>query len=152
MDLKQYFILATLMIGIPVYAVQVNGELPIPQFTPGVSLPVTAKQVCVPGYATRVRNVSEAEKNAVYKEYGIKPDGSRFEVDHLRALTIGGSNDIKNLWPQPYQGQYNAHDKDRLEQRLHYLVCHGKLPLEQAQQDISSNWIEAYRKYLGDKK
>jgi len=34
------------------------------------------------------------------------------------------------------------------ENKLHELVCHGILSLEEAQQDVSANWIEAYKKYV----
>jgi hypothetical protein len=39
-------------------------------------------------------------------------------VDHLIPLELGGSNDIANLWPQSYVTVWNAHMKDRLENRL----------------------------------
>jgi hypothetical protein len=39
--------------------------------------------------------------------------------------------------------------KDRLEERLHELVCAGKLDLPTAQRDIAVNWIDAYKKYVG---
>jgi hypothetical protein len=29
------------------------------------------------------------------------------------------------LWPQPYGGEWSAHDKDRLECKLHHMVCKG---------------------------
>ena len=45
---------------------------------------------------------------------------------------------------------WNAHVKDKLEDRLHALVCAGKLPIEQAQQEIATDWIAAYEKYLGN--
>ena len=38
--------------------------------------------------------------------------------------------------------------KDRLEDKLHELVCSGQLDLKTAQQAIASNWIEAYKKYV----
>jgi hypothetical protein len=43
---------------------------------------------------------------------------------------------------------WNARVKDELEDHLHALVCEGKLPLGTAQNDISSNWIAAYKKYF----
>ena len=43
----------------------------------------------------------------------------------------------------------NAYVKDRVENKLHEWVCSGQLPLEQAQREIASNWIEAYKKYVG---
>ena len=71
-------------------------------------------------------------------------------VDPLISLELGGSNDKKNLWPQPYQGEnMNAHVKDRLESWRHGEICAGRMPLNQAQQEISSNWVDALKKHLG---
>jgi hypothetical protein len=39
--------------------------------------------------------------------------------------------------------------KDRLEDRLHALVVHRKLDLKTAQQEIATDWIAAYKKYVG---
>jgi hypothetical protein len=73
-------------------------------------------------------------------------------VDHSISLELGGSNSIKNLWPQSYKTTpWNAHKKDLLENKLHQLVCSKKITLKQAQYEISHNWIEAYKKYVGDK-
>jgi hypothetical protein len=97
-----------------------------------------------------VRNVSEATKNQVYAEYGIASHASgQYEVDHLISLELGGSNSIKNLWPEPYVGDLNAHVKDKLENKLHALVCDGQLDLATAQQEIATDWIAAYIKYIG---
>jgi len=40
--------------------------------------------------------------------------------------------------------------QDKLEDRLHALVCAGKLPIEQAQREIATDWIAAYERYLGE--
>jgi hypothetical protein len=67
----------------------------------------------------------------------------------LIPLELGGSNAVKNLWPQSFQTQpWNAHVKDQLENTLHRLVCAGKLDLNMAQRDIATDWIAAYRKYF----
>ncbi len=50
--------------------------------------------------------------------------------------------DIKNLWPEPQYGTYTASMKDKLENRLHKLVCDGTMSLSQAQTQIASNWIK----------
>jgi hypothetical protein len=66
------------------------------------------------------------------------------------ASKLGGSSDIKNLWPQPYAGTiWNAHVKGKLENRLHAMVCRGVISLQDAQHDIAIDWVAAYRKYLG---
>ena len=65
----------------------------------------------------------------------------------FNSLELGGSNDLKNLWPEPYEGEeFNAHVKDQLENWLHAEVCAGRMPSKEAQKEISSNWIEAFKK------
>lgn len=115
-------------------------------------MPVTAKDVCVSGYSKKVRNVPSSVKNRVYRIYGIKSHKpGEYEVDHLISLELGGSNSVKNLWPQSYVTQpWNAHVKDALENRLHKLVCDGKLDLATAQKEIATDWISAYKKYIDD--
>ncbi len=125
--------------------------LPDPRLTPGATLDVTVRDISVPGYTRKVRDVPVEVKRQVYDEYGIAhhPPG-QYEVDHLISLELGGSNSIKNLWPQSYVTHpWNAHVKDDLENRLHDLVVSGQVPLATAQHDISTNWIAAYKKYMG---
>jgi hypothetical protein len=89
-------------------------------------------------------------KREVYREYGITSHGpGDYEIDHLISLELGGSNSIKNLWPESHRtSPWNAQVKDRLEDKLHELVCSGHLDIKTAQQAIASNWIEAYKKYV----
>ncbi|MGZ5009202.1 MAG: hypothetical protein ACXV8W_14955 [Methylobacter sp.] len=102
------------------------------------------------------RKVSKSEKMTVYRRdgviggnhTGICAGAQGCEVDHRISLELGGSNDTSNLMIQPYFGECNAHDKDRLENRLHKLVCAGALPIEVAQQEIYDDWKAAYRKYV----
>lgn len=125
--------------------------LPDPTLTPGATLAVDASDVCVPGYSKKVRNVPSAVKREAYDEYHIVPRaGEHFEVDHLISLELGGSNGLRNLWPEPYAGAANAHFKDRLENRLHSDVCTNVMPLDQAQHAIATNWINAYHQYVED--
>jgi hypothetical protein len=124
--------------------------VPDPQLTPGATLEVTTSDICVPGYTKKVRHVPAAIKQQVYAAYGIQNHAPReYEIDHLIPLELGGSNAMKNLWPQSYQTQpWNAHVKDRLENVLHRLVCSGQLGLDTAQRDIATDWIAAYHKYI----
>lgn len=74
------------------------------------------------------------------RQYGYEDKRLRdYEEDHLVALEIGDSPDsAKNLWPQPHHviGNWGSLAKDKLENRLHTLVCHRKLPLAQAQREM----------------
>jgi len=142
-------LVASLLIALPAVA----ADLPIrpdPKLTPGAILTTDAATVCQPGYSKSVRHTSGKLKATIYREYGLDRAVSHFEVDHLISLELGGADVAANLWPQSYETlQWNAHTKDRLEDRLHVLVCAGSLPLEQAQRDIATDWIAAYQKYLG---
>lgn len=124
--------------------------LPDAQMTAGATLPVATGDICVSSYSKKVRNVPADVKEQVYAEYSITShQPGEYEVDHLISLELGGSNSIKNLWPQSYLTQpWNAHVKDKLENELHAEVCSGKIDLPTAQHDISTDWIAAYKKYF----
>ncbi len=125
-------------------------ELPDAKQTPGAILPVASAEVCVAGYAGKTRHVTEKTKREVCRRYGLKfplPHG-RYEYDHLCSLELGGSNEPDNIWPQPYFGLWNAHLKDRLENKMHELVCDGTLTLAEAQTEIRTDWIDAYERYV----
>jgi hypothetical protein len=126
-----------------------HSPLPRHALTPGVALAVGRARVCTPGYASSVRDVSESDKAAVYDRYGVVWVPYKHEVDHLISLELGGSNAIRNLWPEPYAGRWGARTKDTLENRLHDLVCEGRLKLRSAQRQEARDWIAAYRKYMG---
>jgi hypothetical protein len=124
--------------------------LPDPAKTPGATLPVTAADICVPGYSKKVRNVPIAVKRMAYEEYGIQShEPGEYEVDHLISLELGGSNSLKNLWPESFRTHpWNAHVKDALENELHRRVCAGTMDLATAQRVIASNWVIGYRNYV----
>ncbi len=127
-----------------------SAHLPDPSLTPGDTLNVTASDICVSGYSAKVRDVPQSGKDQAYAEYGITAHApGSYEVDHLISLELGGSNSIKNLWPEPYFGDWNAHVKDKLENKLHDLICSGQLDLKSAQQQIATDWMSAYVKYIG---
>ena len=127
-------------------------QVPNPALTPGVINPAaTLAIICVKGYTSQlgVRSVTDATKAKVFAAYGVDPKADQFEVDHLISLELGGSNDIKNLWPQAYNTKpLNARVKDALENKLHALVCAGKANLATVQHDIATDWVAAYRKYV----
>jgi uncharacterized membrane protein YgcG len=134
----------------PVHAAGVSAvDVPNPTLTPGAVLTTSAARVCVSGYSSSVRDVPDSEKEAVYAEYGVPHVPYHHEVDHLVSLEVGGSNAISNLWPEPYAGRWGARTKDALENRLHELVCSGQLSLLLAQRIEATNWVAAYKRYVG---
>jgi hypothetical protein len=121
-------------------------SLPDKACTPGAVFATTAKdKICVSGYSSSVRNVSESTKEAVYREYGITSHTTgQYEVDHLISLELGGSNDISNLWPESASPVPGFHEKDTVENKLHSEVCNGTMSLTTAQTGIASKWLQFY--------
>ena len=118
--------------------------------TPGDVLHVGAADVCVPGYSKRVRDVPIDVKRRAYSTYAVRThEAGEYEIDHLIGLQIGGSNSIKNLWPQSFRtNPWNAYVKDALEVELHRRVCAGTMTLSSAQHVIAHNWVIGYRTYV----
>ena len=131
--------------------------VPNAKLTPGVARVVDKNTLCTTS-TKLVRNVPSSVKKQAYTNYGLTGNHTGYcsgaggcEVDHLISLELGGSNDIKNLWPEPFFGKCNAHQKDALENKLHAMICSGSILMPAAQKQISTNWILAYGKYV-DKK
>ena len=125
---------------------QVHNALPDSACTPGAILATGTKDaICKSGYAKSVRNVPDSEKDQVYAEYGIKSHApGQYEVDHLVSLELGGSNDIANLWPEAASPKPGFHEKDKVENYFHDQICSGAISLQQAQQEIATNWLSVY--------
>lgn len=122
--------------------------LPDSACTPGaIFANATADQICKSGYASSVRNVPSSEKTQDYREYGITSHYSgQYEVDHLISLELGGSNDIANLWPEAASPTPGFHQKDQVENYLHAQVCSGAISLQEAQEEIATNWLAVYQR------
>ena len=68
------------------------------------------------------------------------------------SLELGGSNDIANLYPEKATlpaGAPGFHVKDKLENKLHDLVCDGAMSLRSVQRQIAANWQALYKKVFG---
>ncbi|NDC61216.1 MAG: hypothetical protein EBZ60_04260 [Betaproteobacteria bacterium] len=134
-----------------------NG-LPNPSLTPGATDPAVTQDnlkstVCVRGYTSTVRpdkRVTNRLKREQIQQYGY-PDRNpqHYEQDHLIPISIGGNpSDPRNMWPQPLDAQWGAQEKNDLEFVVYRMVCNGDISLEEAQQRIANNWIEAYQAWV----
>jgi hypothetical protein len=112
--------------------------------------------ICVSGYSASVRPAAayttalKIRQLAAGYSYHGDPRTGDYEEDHLISLELGGSpTSPKNLWPEPYAAREGARVKDRIENKLHELVCAGELSLRTAQHAIAVNWWQAYQRYIG---
>ena len=131
---------------------RVRGALPDRACSPGaVFVGVSLATICTPGYSARVRSVGTAERGSIFREYGLpfRSYGRAYEVDHIVSLELGGSNAAANLYPEAAAPEPGYHEKDRLENRLHRLVCAGQLTLGSVQRAIAVDWVALYAKVYG---
>jgi len=142
---------------LPSIFVPAHAARPDPKLTPGdVFTEATKEDVCTPGWAREHRHVTDADRARVYAEYldsqrtcaCIDGSPSCCEVDHLIPLELGGSNDLRNLWPQPDLPKPGDAEKDQLENTLHRLVCKGTLSLADAQKCIATDWPKCWVTYV----
>jgi hypothetical protein len=147
------------------YSVTNPPLLPDKNLTPGDTLTNgdAIEEICSKGFAHTVRNVPESEKREVFIRYfGTVPkNAGQFEIDHLISCELNGAQTVNNLWPESYVSQpFNAHVKDKLEDRLAALVrqdlkknghASATKLLAQFQTEISENWTNAYHKYVSPK-
>jgi hypothetical protein len=141
-------LIALLILASPVKA---QTAVPDPTLTPGAVRTTDAVEICSHG-TSELRHWSRDRDDRIMLEYGL-PRGAypNFEIDHLVPLGLGGSDDDKNLWPEPRRSiepEWNAERKDELERRLRELVCSGAVDVVEAQRAIAEDWTEAYKRYI----
>lgn len=139
---------AALLVATVLTPTRSRDPLPDPALTPGAVAEAGIAAVCAAEIASPAVTATTAMD--VFERYGIHyPKPRTFEIDYLITPALGGTADIRNLWPQPYSsGEWNSRVKDALEDHLRAMVCSRQLSLAEAQQDIARNWIAAYRKHF----
>jgi hypothetical protein len=109
--------------------------------------------ICVPGWTATVRpstSYTNGVKAKLLRERGLpQSDSAKYELDHVIPLALGGHpRKLENLWLQPWDGEWSARVKDRLEVKLKAMVCNGEITLERARRAIATDWIAAYKNYV----
>jgi hypothetical protein len=75
---------------------------------------------------------------------------AEFKIDHLIPLELGGADTIDNLWPQSLRAKpYGADRKELLTEVLLERIRAGRITIAQAQDQIRSDWIDAFVDHLG---
>lgn len=154
------FVMALLLFG-AMSAQARDLTLPDPSLTPGVVRAGLSKAtICKTKWGKDARHVSASMKVEVFQSYGLSGNddpacvadksGRHCEIDHLISRELGGADEVKNLWPEPYGTiPWNAARKDRVENRLHKEVCAGHISLTEARQEIKTDWRVPYKRYVG---
>ncbi len=138
------------------------GDLPDPIHTPGAVDPAVTQDniqqtICVPGYTKTVRPPA-SYTNRIKRElldtyYKGQGDMRSVELDHLIPLNAGGHpTAVENLWPQSYDGEYDASYKDRCEAATGMAICQGNVGLVEAQKGFAADWIEWCKQLMEDTK
>ena len=154
---------AALLLAGPAMAQQQRPGLPNPIATPGALNPDVTQAninqtICVRGWTATIRPPASYTTSLKRQQLASGPYATpganlrSYEEDHLISLELGGNpTDPHNLWPEPWDGQWGAHAKDRVENALKRAVCAGKIPLATAQMKIATDWIAAYREFMGER-
>ena len=103
-------------------------------------------------YSQSHRSVSSIERTEVYDNYAVPEqhrNGQDGEVDHFYPLCAGGSNDLKNLWYQPADNEWNGknygfHEKDRLETYICAQIKVHKMDPKEAFDRLTNDWVKFY--------
>jgi hypothetical protein len=137
----------------PLSCHSING-LPDPNCTPGaINQNVTQDNIqttiCKSGWTATIRPSSSYTNKLKVQSiqlYGYADTNlSNYEEDHLIPLEVGGNPMlVQNLWAEPHYGNYTSLNKDGFENYLNAMVCNGKMPLIQAQQEIATNWVQSW--------
>lgn len=87
----------------------------------------------------------------VFARYRL-PWASRaaFKIDHLIPLELGGADTLDNLWPQSLRARpYGPDRKELLTEVLLQRIAKRQITLEEAQEQIRRDWIDAFIDHLG---
>jgi hypothetical protein len=118
-----------------------EGLLPSPKLTPGRVAEQDKDRA----------GVTLAMEQKVFARYRL-PWASRaaFKIDHLIPVELGGADTIDNLWPQSLRARpYGPDRKELLAELLRLKVARGQMTLAQAQEEIRTDWIDAFVDHLG---
>ena len=105
------------------------GPRPDRRCSPGAYLAASRRASSARRRSARARSAtSESERSTPSSSSTAGPRlyGSTLEIDHIVSLELGGSNDIAKLFPERADADPGYRVKDRLENRLHALVCAGR--------------------------
>jgi len=113
-----------------------SGTLPNSKYTPGdVSSFVMLNWICnhyIDSFPPSIVDVRKA-----YSNYGVLLNDKNYKLDFLIPISLGGTNSVKNMWPQTYK-QWLA--KNKIENDILFDICNGKISFKEAQELLAKDW------------
>ena len=75
---------------------------------------------------------------------------AEFKIDHLIPTELGGADTLDNLWPQSVRAKpYGTDRKELLTEEFLKKIRAGRMTIEQAQEEMSRDWIDAFIDHVG---
>ena len=122
-----------------------------PAEAPGVVASTDQAEVC--GYADgQTYSQRHRQTTAEMKHEAARDQRHCGEIDHRLPLSLGGADDVHNLWCQPGPPEtWNFHLKDKVEVYVWQAVCkHHTMTLADGQAVfLSPDWRVAYCEFIG---
>jgi len=127
-------------------------HMPDTALTPGKLCTVDDKDFSYYRYPEGIpyceRNLSYEDKMKIVESYGIpRSERKHYELDHFIPLSSGGSNDFRNIWPQPRTEDDNK-DKNKLVFYMYVALKNGKITQEAAVEHFYK-WYPGYYRDMG---
>jgi hypothetical protein len=124
--------------------------VPDPSCTPGAVNPAAVANpqgtICAAGFSNGIQppySYTEPLKVTDMVKYGSVGPPSVYQEDQLVAPEDGGSSrNPKNLWPEYLYGAGGALQKDKAEDRVHQLICSGKITVPQGASLLEADWMQ----------
>jgi hypothetical protein len=121
-----------------------RGSLPDKKCTPGVVSTRDRAVVCAAGFRPPVPG--RPSENKVFRDYGIpRSRRARYRVLALIPLRLGGSEQLRNLWPLALARHPGVAEKQQLDLTLRRLACGGRMTIAAADRTVATDWVSAYR-------
>ena len=139
------FMTMAVVVGVPALAA---AQLPSSFQTPGAKGKANEAQVCAADFEASVKPIAKWQRDQALERYGKRPEDFTGELDHLIPVSLGGTNDLDNLWPLPSNKDMGPEQKKALEVKLHQMVCDKTITLKAAQEAIKKDWVKAYTTYV----
>jgi hypothetical protein len=139
------FLAAAALICVPSFA---SAQLPNSFQTPGARGKANEAQVCAADFEASVKPMAKWQRDQALERYGKRPEDFTGDLDHLIPISLGGSNDVENLWPLPPNKDMGPDQKKELDAKLHSMVCDKSITLKAAQDAIKKDWVKAYQQYV----